>query len=78
MFFPRSNFNQSFCGVVLAVVVVFAADVVLDVVVVVDVAAAVVVVVVVDVAAAAAVLAVVVDVSAFRKSFEFVLFHHHL
>ena len=65
MFFPRSNFNQSFCGVVLAVVVVFAADVVLDVVVVVDVAAAVVVV-------------VVVDVAAFRKSFEFVLFHHHL
>ena len=65
MFFPRSNFNQSFCGVVLAVVVVFAADVVLDVVVVVDVAAA-------------AVLAVVVDVAAFRKSFEFVLFHHHL
>ena len=53
MFFPRSNFNQSFCGVVLAVVVVFAADVVLDVV-------------------------VVVDVAAFRKSFEFVLFHHHL
>ena len=65
MFFPRSNFNQSFCGVVLAVVFVFAADVVLDVVVVADVAAAVVVV-------------VVVDVAAFRKSFEFVLFHHHL